>query len=202
MEVLLIDNSPLILYGLSSCLEETGRFSVAGQIKTLTEAQRFIEKARFLPSLIILEILLNEEYRLDFLYFLKQYCLKNKILKPPVLICSSLSDPFRIRSVLEEGAAGFLPKTADKSELLRAVNTIISGDVYVNEEYSIKLKESSLLHAQFTKREMEILSLVKQNKPNRQIAEELFISIRTVENHISNIYTKTDLRTRQELLKL
>ena len=201
MEVLLIDDHPMLNYGLAACLEETGRFSVSGQVKSLAEAKRFIEESK-LPSLVILDILLGEENGLDFLPFLESFCQTKKIPKPPVLVCSILEDPFRIKTALKYGAAGYVPKTGGKTELLDAIDTVLQGKVYITNEHSVKLNESSGTYTQFTKRELEILYLIKQNKTNQQIAQLLAISLRTVENHVSNIYFKTGKDNRLELMNL
>jgi len=211
MNVLLIDDHPMINSGLSSVLEETGKFSVCGNANTLAAAKSFIENAvseetasqkEVLPSLIILDILLGEENGLDFLPFLEDICKKNKIPKPPVLVCSVLEEPFRIQSALEMGASGYLPKTGDKEELLNAIAAVLSGEIYISKEHSAKIMSTYGLYAKFTKRELEIINLIKKNKTNKQIANELSINLRTVENHISNIYFKTGTSNRQELLDL
>ena len=202
LQVLLIDDHPLINYGLSSCLEETGRFSVAGQVNSLGEAIGFIRESEALPSLIILDIMLGEENGLDFLPLLENFCRAKKLSKPPVLVCSVLEDPFRIQAALKLGAAGYVPKTGSKAELLSAIDTVLGGELYISGEHSVKLSEASGLYAGFTKRELDVLNLVKQNKTNQQIAKALDISIRTVENYISNIYFKTGAENRQELMNL
>jgi NarL family two-component system response regulator LiaR len=202
MEVLLIDDHPLLNVGLASCLEETGRFSVTAQINSLQEARHFIEESERLPSLVILDIMLGEENGLDFLLFLENACRVKKVPKPPVLVCSVHEDPFRIQKALKLGAAGYVPKTGSKTELLNAINTVLTGEVYLTSEHNVKLYESSAIYTQFTKRELEVLDFIKQNKTNQQIAKILHISIRTVENHISNIYFKTGTENRQDLIGL
>jgi len=202
MEILLIDDHPLVNFGLASCLEETGRFSVSGQLNSLAEAMRFIETSNNLPSLIILDILLGEENGLDFLAFLKDFCKRKKNPKPPVLVCSVLADPFRIQTALKMGASGYVSKSGSKDDLLNAIDTVLRGEIYLSGVFNTKLIEASGIYTQFTKRELEVLHLIKQNKTNQQIAKAMSISIRTVENHISNIYFKTRTENRFELVKL
>jgi len=212
MQVLLIDDHPLINGGLASYLEETGRFCVSGQVNSLAEAMRFIEKAAAshetsshkieFPSLIILDIMLGDENGLDFLPFLKNLCLRKKLNRPPVIVCSVLEDPFRIQTALKLGASGYIPKTGSKADLLRAIDTVLRGEIYITGEHNIKLNKASGTYTKFTKRELEVLNLIKQSKTNQQIAKAMDISIRTVENHISNIYFKTGKENRLELMKL
>jgi len=202
MKVLLIDDHPLTNNGLAYCLEETGRFSVSGQANSLSEARRFIKESNNLPSLIVLDIVLGEENGLEFITFLKNFCREKRVSLPPVLVCSVLEDPFRIQTALKSGASGYIPKTASKAELLKAIDTVLRGEVYITSEHAVKLSKSLGAYEQFTKREMEALNLIKQNKSNQEIAKTLCINIRTVENHISNIYFKTGCCSRQELEKL
>jgi NarL family two-component system response regulator LiaR len=202
MEVLLIDDHPLTNYGLTSSLEATGRFTVVGQVNNLIDAKRFITEREKIPSLILLDIMLGEENGLDFLPFLDDFTGNKKLKKPSVLVCSVHEDPFRIQTALKMGAMGYLPKTGNKATLLNAIDTVLAGKVYISNEHNVKLHESSGTYSQFTKREIEILNMIKQIKTNRQIADALFISIRTVENHISNIYFKTGTESRTNLLKL
>ena len=202
MQVMLVDDHPMLNYGLAACLEETGRFSVCAQVSSLAEAMRFIEESETLPSLVILDILLGEENGLDFLPFLENFCQEKQQPKPPVLICSVLEDPFRIRTALSLGAAAYVSKTGTRAELLKAIDTVLQGEIFVSGDHNIRLKEISGARGKFTKREMEVLNLIKQNKTNQQIAKTLLLSIRTVENHISNIYFKTGAENRLELIKL
>ncbi|MDR0503774.1 MAG: response regulator transcription factor [Treponema sp.] len=202
MQVLLIDDHPMLNAGIVSILENTGIFTVSGQAQSLKEAMNIIENSETLPSLVILDMLLGEDNGLDFLPMLENFCQNKKIPKPPVLICSALGDSFKKQTALKLGAAGFLSKTGDKAELLKAIDTILGGKVYISGEVNIKLKKSSSVYARFSKREKDVIDLIKANKSNNQIADTLRINIRTVENYISKIYFKTGFSSREEVLGL
>ena len=120
-QVLLIDDHPLVNYGIASCLEETGCFAVVAMAASLTEAQNFIEETQKLPELILLDIILGEENGLDFLPFLENHCLKKSIDMPLVLVFSVLDNPFNVQRALNLGAAGYISKTSVKAELLTAL---------------------------------------------------------------------------------
>jgi len=207
MEVLLIDDHPMLNAGIVSILEDTGLFTVCAQAQSLKEAGSVIEKSETLPSLIILDMLLGEDNGLDFLPLLEKYCHNKKIegkpvKKPPVLVCSALGDPFKIQTAFKLGAAGFLSKTGGKEELLKAIDTILGGKVYISSEVDIKIKENSSVYAKFSKQEINVIELIKAKKTNKQIAEMLSISLRTVENYISKIYFKTSFSSREDIQKL
>ena len=206
MEALLIDDHQVVNMGLASCLEETGRFTAIRQASTLTEAVRFIEQTdedpfRELPSLIMLDIMLGDENGLDFLPFLTEFCRKKERTMPAVIVCSVLEDPILIQKALELGASGYVPKSGSKADLLDAIDKAMRGEVYISETHNDKINEASGIYTQLTKRELEVYYLLKQNKTNRQIAKELNINIRTIENYVSNIYFKMGIKNRLELLK-
>ena len=201
--VLLIDDHGMVNSGIAGILEETGRFRVSAQAATLNEAKQVIEAndGRF-PHLVILDIMLGEDNGLDFLSYLKKFCKNRNVKKPVVLVCSVLNEPFRIQSALEMGAEGYISKASSKHELLEAIDTVLRGETYISGEHSAKIVKSYGLYSKFTKREMGILNLLKDDKSNTQIAEALGLSIRTIENHISNMYYKTGMKDRRELMKL
>ena len=207
MTALLIDDHPVTTAGLAAYLVETGRFTDTVCVKTLAEAKQYIEAAcedssQTAPSLIILDIQLGSDNGLDFLPFLETHCRKKKMPKPPVLVCSVLEEPFRIQNALKLGASGFVPKAGNKDDLLEAIETVLRGEIYLPAGHAQKIRTFSGTYAQLTKREIEVLNLVKFKKTNQEIAETLGVNLRTVENHISNIYFKTNCADRQDLMRL
>ncbi len=152
MDVLLIDDHPITNDGLAACLEETGRFTISGTVNSISEAFIFIENSESLPSLIILDIILGEENGLDFLPFLKKFCRGKNIPAPPVLVCSVLEDSFRIQTALKSGACGYISKTKNKTELLTAIDAVLRGEVYINDENAVKLSKTLGAYGQFPKR--------------------------------------------------
>ena len=202
VDALLIDDHPSTNKGVAYTLRETGRFPVLGQAKSLDGARRFIEKADRLPALIVLDIQLGRENGLDFLPFLKTFCLEKQVPMPPVLVQSTFDDPFRVETALGLGALGYVPKNADEAEMLKAVDTVLRGEPYVPREHLDRLNRVSGKYLRLTKREIELIDLVKQNKTNDQIAEAMGVSKRSVETYISRIYVKTGAQNRLELMGL
>jgi NarL family two-component system response regulator LiaR len=203
MKVLLIDDHPLVSFGFGSILDSTGLFSVRVQAKSLAEARIAIEGAAPLPQLIILDILLGEENGLDFLPVLDKFCKAKKNQKPPVLVYSALEDSFQAETARELGASGYVPKTAGKAELLKAIDAILGGEFYFPSSDSEGQNSAvSSLYEKFTKREMQVINLVRQKRSNQEIAHNLGLNLRTVENYLSNIYFKTGCENREALLKL
>ncbi|MDR0443977.1 MAG: response regulator transcription factor [Treponema sp.] len=201
MEVMLIDDHPMVNAGIVSILEDTGMFTVCAQAQTLAEAAAYIENCQTLPRIIILDLMLGEDNGLDFFPLLEKQCTVKKTAKPPVLVCSAIEDIFKIQTTLKLGAAGFLSKTGGKAELLKALDTILCGNIYISGELNVKLTEAARSYSKFSNQEIAVINLIKQNKTNKQIAEALGINLRTVENYISKIYFKTGFSTREEIMQ-
>ena len=203
MNILLVDDHPLTNRGVASYLRETGRFSICAQVTTLADAKRHIENGDpCMPDLVILDIILGEDNGLDLLPFLDDFCDKNKLPKPLVLVCSVLEEAFRIQTAIRLGAAGYVSKAEGETALLAAIDAILRGEVYISERHSLKAMRDLGVFGKLSKRELEVLDMVKRNKTSGQIAEELFVSVRTVENHLSNIYFKTKTKDKLDLIRL
>jgi NarL family two-component system response regulator LiaR len=197
---MLIDDHPLAINGIGAWLIGTGRFSIAGMAENLAEAIALIETLERLPEIIILDVSLGEEDGLEFIPKLKEFCKNKNVSLPGILICSMYEDPFLIQQAMDMGARAYISKSAKSSEILTAIDTLLEDGVYINPKYQIG--EPRQAWSILSKRENEIVSLVKRNLNNKQIAERLFISIRTVENHITRIYIKTGAETRDQLINL
>ena len=211
IEVLMVDDHELINTGVAALLEGTGQYSVAGKAQNLTDAKRFIEESaqvtmqpvgNKMPQLVMLDIQLGNENGLDFITFLKNFCRGKRLKMPNVLVCSILEDHFLMRLALEMGAAGYIPKSSDNEELLRAVSTVCLGKVYVPGKHGDKMVEITDMYELLTRREKEVLALLRQGKSNQSISDFLGISKNTVANIISNIYLKTGIEYREGLLEL
>jgi len=206
-KVMLIDDHPVTNKGLAACLEGTGRFTVCAQATTLADAKRCIEEAtpggaESLPAVVILDIILGDDNGLHFLPFLENHCRANGLPKPAVLICSVLEEPFRIQSAMKRGASGYVSKTESEAVLIAAIDTLLRGEIHLSDRHSALAMHNLGLYEKLSKRELKVFELLKQNKSNKEIAHELHLSVRTVGNHVSNIYFKTETNSRQQLLKL
>ncbi len=126
-----------------------------------------------------------------------------------ILILTIHEDEALLRAALKAGAGGYILKHAAEAELISAINTILRGDLYVDPSMVRKLfseevtpvATSSKPAISLTPRETEVLKLIVQGYTNRQIGEELSISIRTAESHRSNLSEKLGLHSRVDLVR-
>ena len=125
------------------------------------------------------------------------------------MILTIHEDEALLRAALKAGAAGYILKRAAEAELISAIHTILRGDLYVDPSMVRKLlsdeappSAASPQSAEaLTPREIEVLKLIVQGYTNRQIGEELSISIRTAESHRANLSEKLGLHSRVELVR-
>jgi NarL family two-component system response regulator LiaR len=198
ISIVLIDDHPLAINGIGAWLKSTGRIEIAGTAGTLKEASALMKKLNPLPAVIILDISLGTEDGLEFIPALKEICAKRKAALPGILVCSMYEDAFLIQRAMELGARAYVPKSADLSEILSAIDALLAGDTYINKKFKPQKQNLQVL----TRRENEIVSLIKQSLSAKEIAKRLKISLRTVENHLVHIYTKTGYSSREELFNL
>ncbi len=126
---------------------------------------------------------------------------KKKFPSTRILTVSMFTDYKHISKVLEEGANGYISKNTGNQELLHAIQVILGGESYCSKEVSDSLikgmredRYKTNLVESLSKREMEVLNLVLKEFNNKEIAEKLFISNRTVETHKYNLLQKTNSR--------
>ncbi|MDL2228676.1 response regulator transcription factor [Treponema sp. OttesenSCG-928-L16] len=202
IRIVIIDDHPLVINGIGAWLAGTGRFEIAGTAGTLEEARVLMERLDPLPEIIILDISMGKEDGLGFIPELKELCAKR--LKPPpgILVCSMYEDPFLVQRAVQTGANAYVAKSAEAEEIMHAIDTVLSGGNYIDSRLAEKLSGSKDFYSALTKREREIMALVRKNYSNRRIAESLGLELRTVENYLSRLYEKTGAKDRSELISL
>ena len=158
------------------------------------------------PDVILLDTDLPAPSGIDLITELKT---KNPALKILAITCET--DQYHLSQIIKAGALGYVLKELDQTTLIEAIRTVARGDAYiqpcllsklVNEFRHFLSQESTImLPAQFglTQRELEIISYIAYGKSNKDIAERLFISEKTVKNHVSNILRKMALEDRTQV---
>jgi len=203
IKIILTDDHQLFRDGIKSLLEDVENIAVIGEASNEKELFDIIKKVN--PNIIILDITLPGVSGIEITKRIKiEYPEIN------ILILSMHNDDEFVVNALEAGAKGYLPKDINKEELLEAIYTINSGDEYYNKEIS-KIFLKKYIHRNkaglegdtpiLTKREIEIVKLVSEGYKNQEVAEKLFISIRTVDAHKNNIMKKLKLKSTIEIVK-
>jgi DNA-binding NarL/FixJ family response regulator len=197
ISVLVVDDHTVVRHGLKSLLESEGDIQVVGEAKDGAEAVR---KAKSLkPNVVLLDVAMPVMHGIETARQLSRTVPDSK-----VLILSSYSEPQEIDRALEAGASGYLMKETASSEVLRAVRDAYRGKAYFSSAISQRMLQQNRIafsrgkqprtHApKLTERERQTLELISKGRANKQIADELGISIKTVEKHRASVMEKLNI---------
>lgn len=152
-------------------------------------------------DIILLDINMPELNGLDTVKFIKQ---SHPLIK--IIMLSTYNDSHLVEKAKKIGVNGYLLKTTNKDELLQTIRLVYNGqDSFLHHQPAIKNEFDSndnfLRQFNLTKREMEIINLLKNNFTNQQIADKLFLSVYTIETHRKNIMQKLNLKLPPALMK-
>ncbi len=148
-----------------------------------------------LPDILILDLNLGDCSGLDVLKVVKE-----KYSSIKTVVYSMYTNPGILSLALDNGALGFVSKDSMEGELLRAVTEVVRGGSYVQQTLVTSLFTYRSLLDSLTKQEQNILKKIIERKQNEQIASELNLTIRSVENYLSRIYGKTGCHGHEELI--
>ena len=201
--VLVVDDHPLMRQGLALLVNQQHDLQVCGEAE---EAQAVMHAIAHLhPDIIILDISLNGP---DGLELLKNIRATNPDV--PVLILSMHDEAIYAERALRARANGYIMKQEATEKVLIAVRRILNGDVYLSDRMSNKMLQQyiggapSLIQsriASLSDRELEVFRLIGEGRATREIAEELHLSVKTVETYQAHIKEKLALRSGRELIQ-
>jgi len=201
IRILIADDHAVVRSGLRALLQADPELEVVGEANDGTEALCLAETLN--PDMILLDITMPPE---DGIKTARR--LKEKHPELIVLFLTMHEDENLLHEALRAGAAGYVIKRAEESEIIQAVHVASRGDIYVHPAMTRALLQQPIttehrrgsLVDEPTRRELEVLRLLAKGNTNRQIAELLGLSIRTVENHRANLMGKLGLASRVELV--
>lgn len=198
-DIFIVDDHSMLRNGLKSFLENTGRWKVTGTFSTGTECLSALAKCseKDRPELIIIDIQLAEgETGFNLVKNLKSLYSEIKIV-----MYSMYNTWGFILQAKDLGVQGYISKVAGDEELLICLENVKNGSTYYEKKSeSIQTEISSILSV-LKKQERIVFEMVLQGKSNRQISDELFISLHTVENYISYLIKLSDCKKRDELIE-
>jgi DNA-binding NarL/FixJ family response regulator len=200
VRVMVVDDHPVWRDGVRSDLEASGRAVVVAEASDGGEA---IERAiEVMPELVLMDLNLPTVRGVE--------AIRRIVEQSPhvkVLVLSASAEEADVLEAVKVGASGYLLKSATAAELADAVTRVRAGEpVFSPALAALVLGEFRRMSAAATEpgltaRETEVLKLVAKGYTYREIADKLFISVKTVQNHVQNILTKLQLSKRYELMR-
>lgn len=202
IRILIADDHGLLRAGLRALLNTEPSLEVVGEAADGNEALRLTSELQ--PDIVLMDISMPDCGGIEATRRLTE-------LRPDVgvLILTVHEDKGLLREAIRAGAAGYILKRAVESELINAIQAVSRGDLYVHPAMTRALlpdaisvpAANQMAIERLTPREVEVLRLIVTGHTNRQIADVLTLSVRTVESHRANLMDKLDLHSRVELVR-
>lgn len=204
IRILVTDDHAVLRAGLTALLNAEPDLTVVGEASDGSECLRVAQAVQ--PDVILLDINMPGMNGLEVLPLLRQSAPQSR-----VLVLTMHDDTTYLRQVLRTGGAGYVLKQAADKELLSAIRTVHSGGTFLHPAHTQALlnepapgsaeAESDNRLTQLSEREQEVLTLIALGYSNKEIAEKLFLSVKTVETYKARIMEKLELTTRAALVR-
>ncbi len=203
--VFVVDDHPIIRSGLTQLINQEADLEVCGEAEDAQSALQAIKEIN--PDILIVDISLNGSNGLDLLKTIR--ATDRKIF---ILVLSIHDETIYAERALRGGANGYIMKQEATDRVLSALRRILAGDIYVSDKVAHKMvmqfvgvngstaPNRSPVEA-LSDRELEVLRLIGQGCGTREIAEQLHVSVKTVETYQSNLKDKLTLKNSRELVK-
>jgi len=201
--ILIADDHPLVREALSRVFSNQKDMEVVGEAADGEEAVEMASRLK--PDVLVMDIMMP---KVDGLEATRR--IKRLVPNVAILILTAYDDDSYVLGLLEAGAAGYLMKSARGQDLVEAVRSIKAGESVLHPRIiekllrravtgSVKVEEKKVVEP-LTAREKEMLRLVAAGMSNKEIADKLCLSVRTVKAHLSNIFNKMNVASRSEAL--
>ena len=204
--ILIVDDHPLFRKGLKAVLESNNQFEVVGEAQNGAEALEMVRKLD--PDLVVVDISLPDQSGIELTREIR-----NLLPEMHIMIVSMHSKIDYVAEAFQAGATGYVVKESASESLLQGLEQVSKGDYYLDSSLSQQVvkkligpmvKENEITHSAYgglTPREQEVMRLLAEGLSSKKVAEKLFISPKTVENHRTNIMHKLDLHSTVELVR-
>lgn len=205
IKIVLTEDHQLLRDGIKALIASEN-IEIIGEASSGAGLWKLMENIQ--PDIILMDISLPDTSGIDLTRTLSE-----RFPEVKVLILSMFTDESFINQAIKAGAKGYLHKNTTRVEMLLAIDTIYSGNEFYSDDISKVILKSYIEkakkngeeiynpHELLSKREIEILKMFAEGFINKEIADQLFISIRTVESHKNHIMQKLNLKTQVELVK-
>lgn len=197
IKVLIADDHEMVRIGVSAYLSAQQDIEVVGEAENGAQA---VEQALALkPDIILMDNVMPVMNGAEATAQILQ-----KWPQAKIMMVTSFLDDDKVYPALEAGAVSYILKTSNAKQIAEAIRKTVNGETVLEPEVTTKMISrmrngaNTSPHEQLTEREMEVLLLVAQGKTNQEIADELFIALKTVKTHVSNILAKLEVQDRTQ----
>jgi NarL family two-component system response regulator LiaR len=197
IRLIIVDDHEMVRMGLTNYLESEEDMEVLAEASNGREAVQLVKLHR--PDVVLLDLVMPE---MDGIEATKQ--IKEIAPDCKVIILTSFMEDKQVFPAIESGAFSYLLKSAKAHEIAETIRAAYRGEAVLEPTVATKLmdrmrnKLTPLPHEELSEREMEVLLLLGEAKSNQEIADQLFIGIKTVKTHVSNILQKLGLEDRTQ----
>ncbi|MBM3832514.1 MAG: response regulator transcription factor [Verrucomicrobia bacterium] len=201
--ILLVDDHPIVRHGLTEMINHEKDLMVCGTAEDLRKALEQITALK--PDLVVVDISLKGSNGIELLKNIKV-----RYPKMLVLMLSMHDEALYAVRALRAGAPGYIMKQEATKKVLTAIRQVLAGEIYLSEKMEKKMMQqlaggragrTGSPIEDLSDRELEVFGLIGQGHGTRQIAEELHLSIKTIESHRAHIKEKLNLKNATELLQ-
>ena len=201
-QVYLVDDHPIVRQGLIKLIEQEAALEVCGEAGGVTEALPAIQKLG--PDVLLVDISLGESNGLELIQTIDDLG-----LQIPMLVLSMHDESLYAEHALRAGASGYVMKQAASSTLIQAIEKVLDGEIYVSKKMSSQMLKMAFRSGDDTRsgtealsrRELEVFELIGRGNSTREIAEQLHLSVKTIETYRAHIKEKLLLRSAAELMQ-
>lgn len=196
IKIFITDDHYMVVEGIRSMLLQEKNIEWMGHAMNAASCLAFLSRQQ--PDVLLLDINMPDKSGIDL-------CKEIKEKYPSIFIIglSSFNQQSYIQKMMQNGASGYVLKNATREEIVKAIERVVNGDIFLSSEASITMRENK--DAQIpviTRREKEVLQLIAEGLINKEIAEKLFISTTTVDTHRNSLLSKFDVKNTANLIKL
>jgi two-component system, NarL family, response regulator LiaR len=198
IKVLLVDDHEMVRIGLAAVLSTEDDIEVVGEASSGQEGIRLA--LEYKPDVVLMDLVMEG---MDGIETTRRLLQQHPDCK--VIVLTSFIDDEKIYPVIEAGAFSYLLKTSRAAEIAQAIRSAVKGQSVLESQVASKLmnrfrqpKAAVQPHEELTDREMEVLRLIASGKSNQDVADELFIGVKTVKFHVTNILAKLGVEDRTQ----
>lgn len=202
VKLLIVDDHDVVRTGLKLLFKKKSDFEIVADASNGKDALSAVKK--YQPQVVITDISMDGMNGIELTKFIMA-----DFPETSVLVLSMHNDEEYIIDALEAGAMGYIPKTSDELEIINAAVNVSKGKMYYSSSISdilakrlIKKKKNPVIGESPTAREVEVMSLIVGGYSNKEIASQLFLSKRTIDNHRANLMRKLNAKNTADIVRI